>query len=112
MFSRLSDLISRNHSIDLAIRSMSRTREFEELIRSYCLLDLNINCYELREQTAYVKCYQDRIDIHQVRTGSKIAKKIATIKLFNNGTFEVETLTEEIISDQESCIAHLRKIFS
>ena len=112
MFSKLSDLISHNQSIDSAIRSISRTREFEELIRSYCLLDLNINCYELLEQTAYVKCYKDRIDIHQVRLGSKIAKKLATIRLFNNGTFEVETLTEEIISDQESFIAHLRKIFS
>lgn len=112
MFSKLSDLISHNQSIDLAIHSISRTREFEELVRSYCLLDLNINCYELRESTAYLKCHRDRIDIYHVPLSSKLANKIATIKLFNNGTFEVETLTEEIISDQESFIAHLRKIFS
>ena len=112
MFSNLSDLISHNQSIDSAIRLMSRTREFEELIRSYSLLDLNINCYEIREQTAYVKCYKDHIDIHYIRSGSQMSTKIATIKLFNNGTFEVETFADEIVADHESFIRHLRRIFS
>lgn len=112
MFSNLSDLISHNQSIDSAIRSMSRTREFEELIRSYCLLDLNINCYEIREQTAYIKCYKDRIDIYYIRSASQMSTKIAAIKLFNNGTFEVETFDEDVIADQTSFITHLRRIFS
>lgn len=112
MFSNLSDLIGRTQSIDLVIRSMSRTREFEELILSYSLCDFNVYCHEVRNHSAYLKCYKDRIEIHHIRSGSQMSTKIASIKLFNNGTFEVETFVEDMIADQTSFIAHLRQIFS
>ena len=110
MFSKLSDLISHNQSIDSAIRSMSRTLEFEELIRSYSLLDLNINCYEIREQTAYVKCYKDRLEIYQNPAETKLSRHIATIWLPKTGKPFVTTYSENDLIDREDFIEHLRQI--
>lgn len=110
MIYTISDLIESGRTIDQRLRMMSREPEFERLIYNYSLYLDDLCGYELRESTAYLKCHRDRIEIYHVPLSSKLANKIATVKIFNNGTFELETYIHEQISDQELFILHLSKI--
>lgn len=110
MIYTISDLIESGRTIDQRLRMMSREPEFERLIYNYSLYLDDLYGYELRESTAYLKCHRDRIDIYHVPRGSNWSQKIATVKIFNNGTFELETYVHEQITDQELFILHLSKI--
>ena len=110
MIYTISDLIKSGRTIDQRLRMLSREPEFERLIHNYSLYLNNLYGYELRESTAYLKCHRDRIDIYYVPIGSNWSQKIATIKIFNNGTFELETYVHEQINEQDLFILHLSKI--
>lgn len=110
MFSKLSDLISHNQPLDFVLRSIARTSKFEDSARSYRLCNFSFDCQEIRNQSAIVECFQDRLEIYQNPAETKLSRHIATIWLPKTGKPFVTTYSEDDLIDREDFIEHLRQI--
>ena len=112
MFSKISDLINQTQSIDFVLSSIVKTSKFEDLARSYRLCNFDFDCQEIRNQSAIVKCFQDRLEIYQIPAETTLFRHIATICLPKVGKPYVTTYSEDDLIDRENFIEHLRQILS
>ena len=111
MISKLSDLINQTQSIDFVLSSIVKTSKFEDLARSYRLRNFDFDCQEIRNQSAIVKCFQDRLEIYQTAE-DYLVRHLATIWIPKVGKPSVTTYSEEGIIDREDFINDLRQILS
>lgn len=112
MFSKISDLINQTQSIDFVLSSIVKTSKFEDLARSYRLRNFDFDCQEIRNQSAIVKCFQDRLEIYQIPAETTLFRHIATICLPKVGKPYVTTYSEDDLIDREDFIEHLSQILS
>lgn len=112
MLSKISDLINQTQSIDFVISSIVKTSKFEDLARSYRLRNFDFDCQEIRNQSAIVKCFQDRLEIYQIPAETTLFRHIATICLPKVGKPYVTTYSEDDLIDREDFIEHLSQILS
>lgn len=112
MISKLSDLINQTQSIDFVLSSIVKTSKFEDLARSYRLRNFDFDCQEIRNQSAIVKCFQDRLEIYQIPAETTRFRHIATMCLPKVGKPYVTTYSEDDLIDREDFIEHLRQILS
>ena len=112
MFSKISDLINQTQSIDFVLSSIVKTSKFEDLARSYRLCNFGFDRQEIRNQSAIVGCFQDRLEIYQIPAETKLFRHIATICIPKVGKPYVTTYSEDDLIDREDFIEHLRQILS